>query len=70
VQDGNLKKLFNTSGDDYREMKLGTRLPGLSTAEAIDLLNANGNLVKRPFLLADGVGLVGFKEDVWAAALI
>ncbi len=68
-QDGNLKKLFNTSGGDYREQKLGERLPGLSEAEAIALLAANGNLVKRPFLLGDGVGLVGFKADDWAAAL-
>lgn len=69
AQNGELKKLFNTSGGDYREMKLGPKLADMSVAEAIDLLNGNGNLVKRPFVLADGVGLVGFKEDVWAAAL-
>ncbi|MFH1498411.1 MAG: ArsC/Spx/MgsR family protein [Verrucomicrobiota bacterium] len=68
-----LKKLFNTSGQDYRAQKLGDRLPGLTEDEAIALLAANGNLVKRPFALGTGprgaVGLVGFKEDVWAAAL-
>ena len=69
AQNGELKKLFNTSGGDYREMKLGPKLADMPVAEAIELLNGNGNLVKRPFALADGVGLVGFKEDVWAAAL-
>jgi len=69
AQDGQLKKLFNTSGGDYRELKLGSKLPELSVAAAINLLHENGNLVKRPFLLADGVGLVGFKEEVWSAAL-
>lgn len=69
AQDGQLKKLFNTSGGDYRAMKLGEKLPDMTVAEAVDLLNANGNLVKRPFLLAEGVGLVGFKEDIWSAAL-
>ncbi len=68
-QDGQLKKLFNTSGGDYRELQLGSRLDSLSTAEAIDLLHANGNLVKRPFLLAEDAGLVGFREEEWAATL-
>ncbi len=69
AQNGELKKLFNTSGGDYRELQLGPKLATMPEAEAIALLNGNGNLVKRPFLLADGVGLVGFKEPVWAAAL-
>ena len=69
LQNGELKKLFNTSGGDYRELQLGPKLATMPTAEAIDLLNGNGNLVKRPFLLTDSVGLVGFKEDVWAATL-
>ncbi len=68
-QQGELKKLFNTSGGDYREMKLGEKLPTMSEAEALELLAGNGNLVKRPFLLSDQVGLVGFKADQWGAAL-
>lgn len=69
AQNGELKKLFNTSGGDYREMKLGSKLADMPVAEAIDLLNGNGNLVKRPFVSADGIGLVGFKEDIWAEVL-
>lgn len=48
---GNIKKLFNTSGGDYRAMQLGQRLPSMDEAEALDLLAANGNLVKRPFMI-------------------
>ena len=66
---GDLRKLFNTSGRDYREMKLSARLPELSTAEAIKLLAANGNLIKRPFLMGEGFGLVGFNADTWERAL-
>lgn len=69
AQNGELKKLFNTSGGDYREMKLGPKLADMPVTEAIELLNGNGNLVKRPFVLAEGVGLVGFKADVWQDAL-
>lgn len=69
AQNGELKKLFNTSGGDYREMKLGPKLPDMPVAEAIDLLAANGNLVKRPFVLTPDGGFVGFKEEAWASAL-
>lgn len=71
AQDGELRRLFNTSGRDYREQKLGEKLPELTEAAALALLAGNGNLVKRPFLLgARGVGLVGFDEKGWAAALL
>lgn len=62
---GELKKLFNTSGQVYREMKLGEKLPSLSEAEALKLLAANGKLIKRPFALSATQGLVGFKEAEW-----
>jgi arsenate reductase len=69
AQGNDLRKLFNTSGKDYREGKLGARLPTMSKAEAFKLLRANGNLVKRPFVVGDGLGLVGFKPEVWKKAL-
>ena len=67
--DGNLRKLFNSSGMDYRAMNMKEKFPTLTEAAAFDLLNANGNLVKRPFLLGEGVGLVGFKQAEWKAKL-
>lgn len=66
---GELRRLFNTAGRDYREQKLGEKLPGLTPAAAIALLADNGNLVKRPLLVGDGVALAGFDEEAWAAAL-
>ncbi len=67
--DGELRRLFNTSGMDYRAMGLKDRIPAMSKAEAFELLRGNGMLVKRPFLLGDGFGLVGFREKEWEAAL-
>jgi arsenate reductase len=66
---GELKKLFNTSGLVYKELKLSEKLPAMSEAEALKLLASNGRLVKRPFVLGAGFGLVGFKEPEWAAKL-
>ncbi|MFT5122034.1 MAG: arsenate reductase [Kiritimatiellia bacterium] len=67
--DGQMPKLFNTSGGDYRSMNLKQTLPDLSMDEQLELLHAHGNLVKRPFLLTDHAGTVGFKEAVWDALL-
>lgn len=66
AMDGNIKKLFNTSGQDYKALNMKDKLPTLSEDEALAMLAENGNLVKRPFVLGDGVATVGFKEDVWA----
>ena len=67
---GEIRKLFNTAGRDYREQKLGEKLPAMTAATAIALLAANGNLVKRPFLIGPGVARVGFDEAAWAATLL
>ncbi len=68
-QDGTLKSLFNRSGQDYRALNLKDRLAAMSEAQALALLAANGNLVKRPFVIGAKVGLVGFAADAWSAAL-
>ena len=67
-QKGDLKKLFNSSGQDYRDMQLKDKFPTLTEREALALMTSRGNLVKRPFLLAPNFGLVGFKPDVWKQA--
>lgn len=68
---GDLRSLFNTSGQDYRALGMKDKFPALSTDEALGLLAAKGNLVKRPFALDEtaGVYLVGFKEAEWEAVL-
>lgn len=67
-KEGELKKLFNTSGMDYRAMDLKDKIPTLSQAEAFALLQSNGMLVKRPFLIGDGHALLGFREKEWVEA--
>ena len=62
------KNLFNTSGEQYRALKIGDRLKaGMTEQEAIALLSKNGKLVKRPFLLTDKGGTTGFQEEAWDA---
>ncbi len=60
-----IKKLFNTSGVDYRSLGLKDKLASMSETETLDLLSSNGNLVKRPFVLTNETGLIGFKEEEW-----
>lgn len=72
--EGEVKRLFNTSGVIYREMGLKDKLPEFSDSEAIELLASEGKLVKRPFLLVDEAGKkvgkrVGFKEAEWKSLL-
>ena len=66
---GERRRLFNTSGRDYREQELGKRLPTMTDAAALAVLAGNGNLVKRPFVIGEGVALTGFDEPVWSAAI-
>ncbi|MBA3847681.1 MAG: Spx/MgsR family RNA polymerase-binding regulatory protein [Planctomycetes bacterium] len=66
---GDVRRLFNTSGKDYREQKVGEKLKAMSTADALKLLRGNGNLVKRPFVATASGGLVGFDAQAWAKAL-
>jgi len=64
-----LKKFFNTSGVQYKELKLKDRLSEMSEEEQYSLLASDGMLVKRPILIGDDFVLVGFNETEWKAAL-
>lgn len=68
---GDLRALFNTSGQDYRAMDLKSKLACMSVDEALTMLSTHGNLVKRPLLVdaAANVHLVGFQEAEWEKAL-
>ena len=72
AHDGDLRRLFNVSGMDYRSLGLKDKLPAMSIDAALQLLAGNGNLVKRPFAIdaRNKVHLVGFKEPEWQAALL
>ena len=66
---GEIRRIFNTSGMEYRAQKLADRMDNLTPDEAISMLAGNGSLVKRPFVIGDGVALVGFDAAKWAATL-
>jgi arsenate reductase (glutaredoxin) len=68
-QQGNLKKLFNTSGQLYREMQISDKWDQMSPDAALSLLSKHGMLVKRPFLIGKDFGLVGFHENQWRDTL-
>lgn len=71
---GDRQKLFNTSGQQYRELGISEKLQTMSDAEALRLLSKSGKLVKRPFAIwQTGVRtnvLVGFKDAEWKKALL
>lgn len=59
-------KLFNTSGQSYREGNFKAKLAKMKDAEALAALAADGKLIKRPVVLGDGFALVGFSEAEYA----
>lgn len=69
-QSGQLRKLFNTSGSDYKAQGLSTTLPTMTTDAALQLLASNGNLVKRPFVIGSRIHLLGFDEAKWSEAFL
>ena len=60
-----LRKLFNTSGQLYREMELSKKLPEMSEDDMFKLLASDGMLVKRPLLITEDKVLAGFREADW-----
>jgi len=64
-----LKKMFNTSGQSYRQGGWKEKLPELSESEALGVLAADGKLIKRPIVVGEGVALVGFDEAEYEAKL-
>ena len=63
-----LKRLFNTSGQSYRDGGWGEKLAKVTQAQAIDALAADGKLIKRPFILDGETVLVGFDEAAYGEA--
>jgi arsenate reductase (glutaredoxin) len=62
-----LGRLFNTSGQSYREGGFKDRLKSLDTPGALKALAADGKLIKRPLVVAPGFALIGFSEEQYAA---
>lgn len=66
-------KLFNVSGQIYREEGWAERTKTLPDEALLAALSARGKLIKRPLLLVESAGktraAVGFAEPSWRAAL-
>lgn len=64
-----LRRLFNTSGQLYREGNYAARLTSMAEDAAFAELAAHGMLIRRPLLALGEVVVVGFKPEEYAAAL-
>lgn len=62
------EKVLNRAGTSFRKLSESER-SHLDRAAAERLILANPTLVKRPVLEAEGRVLVGFKPEIYAAAL-
>lgn len=66
-----LRKLFNTSGEQYKMLKIKDQIGSMTEAQALELLAPNGRLIKRPIAVDKDCITVGFDEaeykTVWSA---
>ena len=60
-----LRKLFNTSGEQYKLLGIKDKLPGLTEDAALDLLAGNGRLIKRPLVTDGDKATVGLDPAVF-----
>ena len=65
-----MKKLFNTSGEKYKKLRIKDKIGDMTEVQAIELLSSNGRLVKRPIVVDGNRITVGFDEieykEVWS----
>ena len=65
-----IKKLFNTSGEQYKKLRIKDKIGDMTEVQAIELLSSNGRLVKRPIVVDGNRITVGFDEieykEVWS----
>ena len=70
IKSKGIKKLFNTSGEQYKNLSIKDKIGSMTEAQAIELLSSNGRLVKRPIAVDGNRITVGFDEveykDVWS----
>ncbi len=63
IKEKGIRKVFNTSGVEYRERKIKDRIKDMTEKEAIGLLSESGRLVKRPIVYDGEKITVGFDEE-------
>lgn len=57
-----ISKFFNTSGKKYRELNMKEKVKQGNPEELLELLSADGMLIKRPLAFNGEKTTVGFKE--------
>lgn len=62
-----LRRLFNTSGVQYRALGLKDKLGEMDEEQQLQLLATDGMLVKRPIAVGNGRALFGFRAAEWEA---
>ena len=60
--------VLNRAGQTFRKLPDADKVD-LDAARAVALMRAHPSAIKRPIAVGDGLVLVGFKPDQWAAAL-
>lgn len=65
-----IRKLFNTSGQAYRDGNYTERLKTLTVHDALRELSANGKLIKRPLLIGPTFAIVGYDEARYEQTLL
>ncbi|MEE9259134.1 MAG: Spx/MgsR family RNA polymerase-binding regulatory protein [Nitrospinaceae bacterium] len=65
-----IRKMFNTSGEQYKKLKIKDKIASMTEAQALGLLASNGKLVKRPVAVDKDRITIGFDEEeyrkVWS----
>jgi arsenate reductase len=63
-----LRKLFNTSGELYKLLRIKDKVGTMSDEQIFDMLSQNGRLIKRPLVTDGKHSTVGFDDAVFRAA--
>lgn len=66
---GGIRKILNTSSQDYRDLGLKDQLDSMDEEKIFSLMQENGNLVKRPFVVKENDAFAGFKPEDWEKRL-
>ncbi|WP_028449414.1 ArsC family reductase [Chitinibacter tainanensis] len=61
--------VLNRQGTTWRKLDEATKASVVDQASAIAVLQTNPSMIKRPVLERDGLTLVGFKPELYAAHL-
>ena len=57
------RKLFNTSGVQYKELKVKDKAPAMTEPQVLSMLAGNGRLIKRPIVTDGTKATIGFGDE-------